>query len=170
MANGIVFFRGKLIAVGAGPSNGDVEFGELQDISFEGRDTTKEAFGPTSIFPLASELVERNTSLRASYLRINAQGLALLTGGTVTYADNKTTIAVGKTSLPTSFKAKLTSPADGSDIELILYKVEPQNFSLGMALRDFTIPNFECRVLVADEGADADKIYDIILPGYQSVN
>jgi hypothetical protein len=165
-ANGIIFYKGHLIADNAGPGSADVEFGELQDCSFEGRDTTTEAYGPDSIHELASDLVSREVTLRASYLRVKAQGVALLTGGTVSYAGNKTTIAVGKTSLPTTFKAILSSPSDGSGIQIVLYKVQPTNFSIPMAMKEYTKPNFECKVMVDDN----DKVYDIILPGYQSVN
>lgn len=169
---GIVFFKGHLIAKAAGPGGADIEFGELQDCSFEARDETKEAYGPDSIHELASELVKREVSLRASYLRIKAQGLALLLGGNVGYADNKTTVSVVKDSTPKTFKISLESPSDGSDISMIIYKVRPTNFTLPLALRDYTIPNFECRIMVSDEVDENGKakIYDIILPGYQSVN
>jgi hypothetical protein len=168
MANGIIFAKGHLIADGAGPGGADVEFGELQDCSFEVRDTTKEARGPDSVFPLAREIAERSLTFRASYLKVYAQGLALLTGGTVSYADDKTTISVGKESLPSTFKAVLKSPSDGSEIELVLYKISATNLTLPFAMRDFSIPNFEAEILV-DEDND-DKVCDIILPGYQSVN
>jgi hypothetical protein len=166
--SGIIFAKGHLIAVGAGPGGADVEFGELQDCSFEKRDTYKEARGPDSVYPLAREMSESSMTLRASYLKVKAQGIKLLLGGDVSYANNKTTIAVSKSSVPSTFKAHLKSPSDGSAIELILYKVSPENFTLPFAMRDFTIPNFECTILVDED--NEDKVCDIILPGYQSTN
>lgn len=163
--NNIIFAQGHLYA---DPDGDNIEFGELQDCSFEMRDTTKEARGPDSVYPLAQEIAERSLTLRASFLKVRAQGLVKLTGGTASYAANETTIAIGKTSLPSTFKATLKSPSDGTDIELVLYKIRPLNLSLPFAMRDFTIPNFEAEILVDED--NADKVCDIILPGYQSVN
>ncbi|MHB0913940.1 MAG: hypothetical protein ACYC2Y_10945 [Armatimonadota bacterium] len=162
---GIIFAKGHLYA---DPDGGNIEFAELQDVSFEVRDTTKQARGPESAFPLASEIADRSMSLRASFLKVQAQGLNKVLGGTVSYANNETTIAVGKTSLPSTFKCVLKSPSDGSDFELVLYKVRPMNLTMPFAMRDFSIPNFEAEVMV-DE-SNGDKVCDIILPGYQSVN
>ncbi|HAH87056.1 MAG: hypothetical protein WCT06_06985 [Armatimonadota bacterium] len=165
MANesGLIFAKGVLYM---DPDGDNIELGEIQDISFEVRDTVKEAKG-RGLFSLAVELAERAVSVRASWLRVKAQGLAKLTGGEITYADDKTTISVGKDSMPATFKMKLSTPSDGSDIEIILHKVRPANFTLPLQLKEFTKPNAEFNVMV-DEATD--KVFDIILPGYQSVS
>ena len=163
--NNIIFAQGHLYA---DPDGDNIEFGELQDVSFESRDTTKEARGPDSVYPLVQEIADRTLTLRASWLKVRAQGLVQLTGGTASYAANETTIAIGKESIPSTFKCTLKSPSDGSDIELVLYKVRPLNLTLPFAMRDFSIPNFEATILVDED--NGDKVCDIILPGYQSTN
>jgi hypothetical protein len=163
--NDIIFAQGHLYA---DPDGLNIEFGELQDCSFEARDTMKEARGPDSVYPLVRVISERSVTLRAGWLKVRAQGLAKLTGGTVSYAADKTTIAIGKASVPSTFKCTLKSPSDGSDIQLVLYKVSPINLTLPFAMRDFIIPNFEAEILVDED--NGDKVCDIILPGYQSTN
>lgn len=161
----IVFAKGHLYA---DPAGDNIEFAELQDASFEQRDTTRQARGPDSVFPLASEIAETNVTIRASWLKIKAQSIKKATGGTVSYAANKTTISVGKNSYPSTFKMALKTPSDGSDVEMVFYKVRPLNFTLPFPMRDFSIPNAEFEILVDEE--NGDKVYDIILPGYQSTN
>jgi len=147
------------------PDGVNIELAELQNLSFETRDTIKTAPGK-GVWPVAKRLAERNVTVRAQWLRAQAQGLAKLNGGTVTYADDKTIISVGADSEPTSFKMKLQNPSDGSEVEIILYNVLPLNFTFPLALKEFTMPSAEFEI-----SADADdKVYDIILPGYQSVN
>lgn len=161
----IVFAQAVLFA---DPAGANIEFGELQDCSFEGRDTTVQAYGPSSIYPLADELQRREWSLRASWLKVTAKSLKQVLGGSAAYdgGTGKTTLSITKSSIPSSFKAVLKTPSDGSDLQLVLYKVKPMNLTLPFALRDFTIPNFEARILVSE--ADSNKVCDIILPGNQA--
>ena len=161
-AGNIIFSRATLFV---DPDGDNIELAELQNLSFETRDTMKTAPGK-GVWPVAKRLAERNVTVRAQWLRAQAQGIAKLNGGTVSYAGNKTTISVKADSEPTSFKMKLMNPSDGSEVEIILYNVMPLNFTFPMALKEFTMPSAEFEI-----SADAeDKVYDIILPGYQSVN
>lgn len=147
------------------PDGDNIELAELQNLSFETRDTVKTAPGK-GVWPLAKRLAERNVTVRAQWLRVQAQGLARVTGGTVTYAANKTTISVTSDSQPSSFKMRLSNPSDGSEVQIVLYNVLPLNFTFPLQLKEFTMPSAEFEI-----SADADgKVYDIILPGYQSVN
>jgi hypothetical protein len=162
-SNGLIFAKGVLFI---DPDGSNIELGELQDASFEIRDTVKEAKGK-GLFSLAIELAERAVSVRSTWLQVKAQGIAQMTGGTVTYANNETTISVGSTSAPTTFKLKLASPSDDTDIEILFYKVRPSNFTLPLKLKEFTQPNAEFQVMADDV---TGKVFDIILPGYQSVS
>jgi hypothetical protein len=160
---GIIFAKGHLYA---DPDGDNIELAELQDCSFEIRDTTKTARGPDSAWPVAVEIAERSGTLRCAFLKVQGRGMAKLLGATATYTGNETTIPVINTTMPTAFKATLKSPSDGSDFELILYKVMPINVTIPLAMRDFTIPNVEFEIQV-----DANnKVCDIILPGYQSTD
>ena len=147
------------------PDGENIELAELQNLSFETRDTIKTAQGK-GVWPVAKRLAERNVTVRAQWLRAQALGIAQINGGTVSYADNKTTIAVDADSEATAFKMKLSNPSDGSEVEIILYNVLPLNFTFPLALKEFVQPSAEFEI-----SADADdKVYDIILPGYQSVD
>lgn len=147
------------------PDGENIELAELQNLSFETRDTMKTA-PSKDVWPLAKRLAERNLTVRAQWMRCQAQGLAKINGGAVTYADDKTTISVIGSSAPTAFKMKMSNPSDGSEVELILYNCLPLNFTFPMALKEFTMPSAEFEISQDDAG----KVYDIILPGYQSVN
>ena len=158
----IIFSRATLFI---DPDGENIELAELQNLSFETRDTMKTAPGK-DLWPVAKRLAERNVTVRAQWLRVQAQGIATLNGGTVSYAANKTTISVKADSVPGSFKMRLTNPSDASEAEIILYNVTPMNFTFPMALKEFTMPSAEFEI-----AADADgKVYDITLPGYQSVD
>lgn len=158
----IVFSRAVLVI---DPDGANIELAELQNLSFETRDTIKTAPGK-GVWPVAKRLAERNVTVRAQWLRVQAQGIAKLNGGEVKYAGNKTTISVGADSEPTSFVMKLSNPTDGSEVEIVLYNVMPLNFTFPMALKEFTMPSAEFEISADSE----DRVYDIILPGYQSVN
>ena len=145
------------------PDDTNIEIGEAQDVSVEFRDTTVKARGK-GLYPLAVRLADREATLRCSWLQVMAQGLYNILGGSVIYADDETTLAIVKTTEPSTFKMKLMNPTDGSEAQMILYKVRPINFSLPMSLKDFSIPNAEFEIMVDDD----DKVCDIILPGYQS--
>jgi len=147
------------------PEGENIELAELQNVSIETRDTLKQAMGK-GVFAVANRIAERKCTVRAQWLRVQAQGIAKLNGGTVSYADNKTTISVTSGSVPTSFKMSLKNPSDGSEVEITLYSVLPLNFSFPMALKEFTMPSAEFEISQDDAG----KVYDMILPGYQSVN
>lgn len=158
----IIFSRATLFI---DPDGENIELAELQNLSIETRDTMKTAQGK-DIWPVAKRLAERNCTVRAQWLRVQAQGIARLNGGTVSYADNKTTITVKADSVPTSFKMKLSNPSDGSEVEVILYNVMPLNFTFPMALKEFTMPSAEFEIAADDNG----DVYAMILPGYQSVD
>lgn len=164
MANNLIFAKGVLYI---DPDGDNIELAELQDVSVEFRDTTVKARGK-GLFPLATELSERDVTVRASWLKVQTQGIMSLIGGEVTYAGNETTLALDKDSEPSTFKMRLASPSDASDVDMIFYKVRPLNFSFPFALKEFTMPNAEFEIMV-DEDND-DKVFDLILPGYQSVN
>jgi hypothetical protein len=149
------------------PDGENIPFGELQEATITNRDTTKEARGPSSLYPLAVGISERSATLRASHLKVRAKALQKVLGGDLTYADNKTTLSIKSDSTPSEFKARLCTPSTGEDAEFILYRIKPVNLEFPLKLRDFSIPNFEAQIL-ADEATG--KVWDIILPGYQSVS
>ena len=158
----IIFSRAVLFI---DPDGDNIELAELQNLSFETRDTMKTAPGK-DIWAVAKRIAERNVTVRAQWLRVQAQGIAKLTGGVVSYADNKTTITVRGDSVPTSFKMKLMNPSDGDEVVITLMCVLPMNFTFPLALKEFTMPSAEFEIS-QDENGD---VYKIDLPGYQSVN
>ena len=166
MAN-LIFAKGVLfIDPLSVTSPGNIELAELNDVSVEFRDSTVKARGK-GLYPLASELAERDVTLRASWLKVQTQGIKRIIGGTVNYAASKTTLALNKDSAPSTFRLSLKTPSDGTDAEMIFYKVRPLNFTFPMALKEFSMPNAEFEVMVDED--NSDKVFDLILPGYQSV-
>lgn len=162
MANNLVFAKGSLFI---DPDGDNIEVGEVQNISYESRDTTVKAKGK-GLYPLAIEIAEREGTIRCEYLKFTAQAMAKMLGGAVTYANNKTTISVTNTSIPSAFKMQVDTPSDGSDLGLVFYKVHPMNFTIPLQLKEFSKPNCEFEIMEDEDG----NVVDIILPGYQSVN
>jgi len=147
-------------------TDGDnIELAELQNLSFETRDTMKTAEGK-DIWPVAKRLASRNVTIRAQWLRVQAQGLAKLNGGVATYANNKTTVTISSDSIPSSFKMELSNPSDGSEIKLTFFNVTPMNFTFPLTLKEFSMPSVEFEVSADENG----KVYSYTLPGYQSTD
>ena len=147
------------------PDGDNIELAELQNLSFETRDTMKTAEGK-DIWPVAKRLASRNVTIRAQWLRVQAQGLAKLNGGVPTYANNKTTVTISSDSIPSSFKMELSNPSDGSEIKLTFFNVTPMNFTFPLTLKEFSMPSVEFEVSADEDG----KVYSYTLPGYQSTD
>jgi hypothetical protein len=154
--SGLIFFKGTLFA-------GDVEFGELQDVSLEVRSTEKTAVGKP-LYALDSQAAEHMVTLKARMLTISAASLQKIFGGAVDWKDGSTVISMEKTSMPDTFKAVLRSPSSGEDLEMVFYKVRPINPVIPITLKEFSATSFELEVMVGETG----KVFDVILSGNQS--
>ena len=159
--DGIIFAQGSVFVDFAGEN---IEVGELQDCSFEARDTKVEARGPHSMYPLKRKTKDKSFSFRCAFLKLYPNLLEKLTGGAASYdaGADETTLAIGEFSQPTSFSILVKTPNDGSDMQIKLYHCESENFSIPLGRREFIIPNFEAQVLV---DPDTGKVFDLIFPG-----
>ncbi len=146
------------------PDGEAIELFELQDATISIRDTTVEARGK-GLFPLAVELAERSISITVKWLRVTAEGMEQLLGGTLTGTTTKT-LALTSTSAPTTFKMTLKNPSDGSDLQAIFYKVRPKNFTLPLTLKQFSVPDVEFDVMVDET---TGKVADFVMPQYVSL-
>ncbi|MHB1190336.1 MAG: fibronectin type III domain-containing protein [Armatimonadota bacterium] len=146
----LIFARATLFSDG-------VEFAELEDanVSIEVTEET-EISGPDGHI-LDVQPSEWEMTLTAKFMRLSPEAVAKALGGSVTNG----TVEVDSNSLPGKMQCILSSPSDGSDIELVLYSVQPYDFTLDCSGGEFVTADFEADILVDET---TSKVCDIIMP------
>lgn len=151
MGDGLIFGVGTLVA---GETGNEVQFGELQNVSFDQSVSWKTFRGGGSRYATAARVDEIKLTGKAEFGKIDAAALALLTGG----AEEPTThkVSVTKTSVPGTFKLVCSNPNDGSNRTVTFYKCFSPKLSMAMKQGDFTIPGVDFEVLADDAGKVCD--------------
>ncbi|GDX40572.1 hypothetical protein LBMAG21_08640 [Armatimonadota bacterium] len=163
-ASSLVWGRGYLKASPTSSSADDVPFAELQNVEITSQLALEELMSPSQLTAAAVAVKEHKVTGSAEYAKVRARQFHALRGGsTPSVSGGKTTVDIGVNDQPVVFDLHLTSPSDGSDLEMIVYGCICTSLDLKVQLNNFVIPKFQFTAY-----GNGTNLLRIILPGDQT--
>lgn len=163
-AANIVWGRGYLKASTSSNSADDVPFGELQNVEINSQVAVEELMSPSQLTAAAVAVKEHKVTGSAEYAKVRARQFHTLLGSaSPSVASGKTTVDIGVNDQPVVFDLHLTSPSDGSELEMIVYGCICTSLDLKVQLNNFVIPKFQFTAY-----GNGTNLIRVILPGDQT--
>lgn len=162
-----VFSTGYMRGTISGRQEDAINFGALQNVSFDGGLEWADLYGDGALVPLAKGLARKSLTGNFDYGVILPEQFIMIFGGSQTYNSltNKTSYVNKKTSEPLPFNMHFYSAPNGMtpDMEVICYNCTANGFSLRFGDRAWAMSNGTFSV--NGESGDEGKLLEILKKG-----